>query len=70
MRDFDALSWRLHWTGSRDTWSIAGDYRTRTEAERAIESLKRMSHTAQFKIEFIGRDITHLNEGSKSNLKY
>lgn len=64
------LSWRLHWTGTRNVPSIAGDYRTRTEAENAIVQLKRLAPASEFRIEYIGRGISHHNDGAVGRSKF
>jgi uncharacterized protein YegP (UPF0339 family) len=66
----EPLNWRLHWTGTRNVWAIAGCYRTRSEAENGITQLKRLAPAAEFRIEYIGKGISHHNDGSKTHIKY
>lgn len=65
-----ALNWRLRWNGHRDIWSTAGEFYTRRELENAQKQLARMKPHAEFKIEFIGRGISHNNDGAAQRSKF
>jgi len=48
--------WRLHWTGSRGVWSIAGEFRFHRDLEHAKAQLASRYPNAEFRGEYLGRN--------------
>lgn len=46
--------WRLHWTGNRGIWSIAGEYRFHRDIEHAKTQLAQRHPDAEFRTEYLG----------------
>lgn len=64
MIDLPENPWRV-WRNWRGVRTIAGDYPSRRDAERAIRQLRRINRHSVFTVEFIGKAIAHCSDRGK-----